>query len=440
MNTHPIRDHPSANGGDGGNSSQHVSGDAWRRNYSWLGILFAVNHGCVTTPVALATSVLDPDTGYAGNSMLYLMSVVSTLVFAVPAVAFMGLKGSLIASFLLYASYSGLFALALGMGHSHTRFVLFVTASILGGAAAGVLWTAQGTFFGRTAALIARLEGSPREVISRQLAGVFAFQVLFVEAAAKLGFSLLQRYDVSTWTIGALYTFFGVLSAGLLLWLKELPYDEPEGAPVASLFSKTSATIRLWRDPKLWLLSPTNVTFAFSAAYMNGYFSAMLAKPELGEKAIGACASITVIVGAVASPVLAAAGAYLDKGTILMVGALAFFCIQMLAYLGCCGGWGWWLVAAYVLQGVGRAVYESTNKAVFADFFKGVALEPAFANCMLQNSLASALCFTLSGSGFQRALGPSIMAFAFLVPISYSGASALYMSADGAEVSLRSSP
>ena len=27
----------------------------------------------------------------------------------------------------------------------------------------------------------------------------------------------------------------------------------------------------LWRDPRIWLLSLTNLTFGFSAAYMNGF-------------------------------------------------------------------------------------------------------------------------------------------------------------------------
>lgn len=49
----------------------------------------------------------------------------------------------------------------------------------------------------------------------------------------------------------------------------------------------------------------------------------------------------------------------------------------------------------YVLQGVGRAVYESTGKGVFADFFPGDAAG-AFANNMLQNATAFALCFFLS--------------------------------------------
>ena len=30
---------------------------------------------------------------------------------------------------------------------------------------------------------------------------------------------------------------------------------------------------------------------------------------------------------------------------------------------------GWWLLVLYIMQGMGRAVYESTNKAVFAEFY-----------------------------------------------------------------------
>jgi hypothetical protein len=40
---------------------------------------------------------------------------------------------------------------------------------------------------------------------------------------------------------------------------------------------------------------------------------------------------------------------------------------------------GWGLAYLYVLQGIGRLVFESTNKAVFADFFPKDEVS-AFAN------------------------------------------------------------
>jgi len=49
----------------------------------------------------------------------------------------------------------------------------------------------------------------------------------------------------------------------------------------------------------------------------------------------------------------------------------------------------------YILQGMGRGVYESTNKGIFADFFPGEKSVGAFANCMMQNTAASTIGYTM---------------------------------------------
>merc|ERR1712166_942134 len=59
------------------------------------------------------------------------------------------------------------------------------------------------------------------------------------------------------------------------------------------------------------------------------------------------------------------------------------------------GGWGWWIVVFYLLQGLGRGVYESTNKGIFADFFPGHKGVGAFANCMMQNTASGTIGFAM---------------------------------------------
>jgi hypothetical protein len=49
----------------------------------------------------------------------------------------------------------------------------------------------------------------------------------------------------------------------------------------------------------------------------------------------------------------------------------------------------------YTLQGMGRATFESTLKATFADYFS-YEKEGAFANIILQNGLSSAIGYILS--------------------------------------------
>ena len=47
----------------------------------------------------------------------------------------------------------------------------------------------------------------------------------------------------------------------------------------------------------------------------------------------------------------------------------------------------------YVLFGIGRGVFESTSKAVFADFFQGPRATAGFANSAMQNGLSGSIGF-----------------------------------------------
>ena len=53
------------------------------------------------------------------------------------------------------------------------------------------------------------------------------------------------------------------------------------------------------------------------------------------------------------------------KGPVIAMGAVAFLLLGVLSrYVGHPETWGWGVLVFYVLMGVGRAVYESTNKEI----------------------------------------------------------------------------
>jgi hypothetical protein len=80
------------------------------------------------------------------------------------------------------------------------------------------------------------------------------------------------------------------------------------------------------------------------------------------------------------------------KGFLLIVGAMSFFfvafplLIQPDATMWNIQG----LVSIYTLQGIGRATFESTLKATFADYFSSDSVG-AFSNIILQNGLSGAV-------------------------------------------------
>jgi MFS family permease len=88
------------------------------------------------------------------------------------------------------------------------------------------------------------------------------------------------------------------------------------------------------------------------------------------------------------------------KGPVLIWGAICFALVVAIPFFMIPDLSKWTpvtLIIIYALYGMGRATFESTLKAVFADFFY-YEKEGAFANIILQNGLASAIGYVLTFS------------------------------------------
>ena len=76
-------------------------------------------------------------------------------------------------------------------------------------------------------------------------------------------------------------------------------------------------------------------------------------------------------------------------------------------------------------QGVGRACYEGTNKALYADRFPGKS-EAAFANIVLANGAASAIAYFTFPELSRPARAAAALASAVLAMVAYAGAEAVH--------------
>merc|ERR550532_3190608 len=137
-----------ASQGGGDYMAMNVPGtSAWKRNFIIMGIAFAINHGCVTSVLGLASSDFSTTVASTSSAMLYAMYTISALLFAVPTVLIKGPKFVLCAGTFLYCIYVIPFAI-LTVGGKHIsetgQVVLVVVGSAIGGLGAGWLWTAQG--------------------------------------------------------------------------------------------------------------------------------------------------------------------------------------------------------------------------------------------------------------------------------------------------------
>ena len=147
---------------------------------------------------------------------------------------------------------------------------------------------------------------------------------------------------------------------------------------------------------------------------MNAWVNGVVVKQSVGGEMVGPLLAVTSIVACAAS---ALAGLYTNrsgpgfygKDAAMYFGNAMFFVLALLVWVSeeaTLGTWGM-LVPLFVLQGLGRGIFESTNKGVIADFFPGPKAAAGFANFVV-----------LSG-------GSSFMMFFFMNPVIKGGTCAI---------------
>jgi len=130
-----------------------------------------------------------------------------------------------------------------------------------------------------------------------------------------------------------------------------------------------------------------------------------IASKALSTDFIGFLGAILSAIACVLSRFFSRVAAKVGKGPVMAVGAIAFFLIGFLSkWAGDTSEWGWKVVVFYILMGVGRAVYESTNKAIFADFFRWDESAGAFANVFVFGTTASCVAFVLEAFQADKAI------------------------------------
>lgn len=387
-----------------------------RSEFFRMSVVLAIGHGTATTPLVYASSVLDPKVAYLCNGTLYSFMLLSSLLFAVPTVGRFGHRGSLVISLGLYSVYVGSFSLATMLPTPFMQGALFIPGSICAGLAAGILWTAQGGYFSHCGATIAREEKQPRELVNSQLATQFAFYYLLFEVLSKVLWSALMIASVSVAGTALLFVAVAMASSFAMTSVADTQHVQAERPAAAQVLD----AVRLWSDVRIWLLSPMNITFGVSAAYMNGYFNAQVGSKVLGAQSIGYLSALAVLTSCAMTWVYGSCSQRFGNIVAISIGAASFAGIPILMlFAGVSQEWGWWICIFYVFQGSGRSFFENTNKAIFADTFKGADAEASFANGVMQLAASSALCFFLSAVVAGTRLAIAVLVFAILMPTLY---------------------
>lgn len=150
--------------------------------------------------------------------------------------------------------------------------------------------------------------------------------------------------------------------------------------------------------PKLQLLIPYQFCFGLSAGFVDTYINGVIVKNFIGDGYIGILtAIITLTAAAIASPCAYLCENFVQGRTIVIIigilcfgstaSFLLFFSEKELA--------SWTVVISfYILQGLGRGIWENTNKALIAEYFSSTeSKEVAFASVYFTSGIAGALGF-----------------------------------------------
>ena len=168
---------------------------------------------------------------------------------------------------------------------------------------------------------------------------------------------------------------------------------EPSELGVGGSRKAISAVQLMRRDPKLLLMAPTQMAFGFAAAEQNGWVNGVAVKEGIGGQNIGYLIALSTAVAALASALFSCYTKGRDKRGPMLLGAAAytlFGLALMVLPLADLGRWNC-LIAVYSIQGIGRGSFESTNKAVLADYFPGAQAEAAFASFVIFSGLSMAV-------------------------------------------------
>jgi len=407
-------------------------------NFVVMSVCFSVNHGTVTALIALSSSNLPEKLSGQSVGALYVCYTLSALFFANSCVAKVGPKWTIFLGCTLYCAYVGSFLVANNVAAGGVMKAACIGGGIIGGLGAGVLWTAQGKFFAASADLYASLKGVSKESSTATLATVFTSIFLGFEFTLKI-FTSLPGINPSV--LYVVFTILAVASSLGLLFVVEVTHNVREQMGAFSMFEKATAALNLYtQDIKVLLLVPYSFTFGFAAPFLNQYVNAKITTEIMGpctahanasttvgpmymgneaagsmyfgpvgnHSAAGSCtkhsseyvgymSAIVVATGFITSAVFGA----LNKADIVpkavpMVFASVCFTTVAAMFVALPETWfsSWVrLVPLYMLFGIGRGVFESTSKAVFADFFQGPRATAGFANSAMQNGLSGSIGF-----------------------------------------------
>lgn len=153
-------------------------------NFLLFSLFYSITHATVDAVLAFSSAELGGNVGSNAGFTLYIFYTLSAFLFAKPVLGLLGPKHSVIVGLTGLLTYVGCFFLALIF--SSASLGIFVTGAAIGGCGAGVLWTAQGTYYSLNADQYSQQQVVDKPTTLTNFAAIFAAFYLTFEAGFKL--------------------------------------------------------------------------------------------------------------------------------------------------------------------------------------------------------------------------------------------------------------
>ena len=219
---------------------------------------------------------------------------------------------------------------------------------------------------------------------------------------------LIQAGIVSWTTIFGVYSVIAFLAMVGMLWVQDYPpTDSTSSTENVSIWYKVLAAWHLlYDDPKMRYMIGVNAAFGFSGAFVHSFVNGEVVRIVLHDdesKYVGALSAWSAIVSSFMSLVFERLSRSYGNGSVQILGSMAYLCIVLpfLLLPDLEHQWGWrLLLLVYFMYGAGRATFEGSLRAIFADFF-AYEREGAYSNIVLQSGLTSTVGFIVTYSGLE---------------------------------------
>mmetsp|Transcript_28975 Transcript_28975/g.43774 ORF Transcript_28975/g.43774 Transcript_28975/m.43774 type:complete len:459 (-) Transcript_28975:98-1474(-) len=358
-----------------------------------MAILFSANIGCTVSCISLATSRL----GLSGawqSSILAITYTLSSIIGSTYVVKKFGARDSIAAGMSLACFYMASFWLARTFPKFELEIVLLGAG--IGGIGAGFLWTAYGEYLKGAARCHSEQSTQNFEECTASFARIFAFIFLTTEVMMR-GVSTILVEFTSWKTVFVVYTLIACIATWGMAFVDDYGEEYRTDSTTTNGYQLTAAVRLLVVSRKMKYMVGMTAVFGLASAFVNAYLNCEVVRLALGDensRYVGVLSAWISMVAAIASLLLKRVH---DRGVIVICGAMAFFFVAF-PFLVQPDARRWsifGLMIIYTLQGIGRATFESTLKAIFVEYFPDETAG-AFSNISLHYGMSNALGNLLS--------------------------------------------